>query len=109
MLDLSNAKIATVIMLAREGRSAESQLISFIADLNEDEKASLVSVLWIGREDYEPEEILEVKKTALAEATVPTEQYLSKQPLLASYLESGLDALGVDVTEAEDDVFRHDS
>ena len=75
MLDISNAKIATVIMLAREGRSAEGQLFSFIADLNEDEKASLVSVLWIGREDSEPEEIEEVKKTALAEATVPTEQY----------------------------------
>ena len=109
MLDISNAKIAQVILLSREGRAAERELSGFIADMNEDEKASLVAVMWIGREDYEPEEIAEVKRIAMQEATVPTEQYLTKQPLLADYLESGLDALGVDVTEAEDDVLRHDS
>lgn len=109
MLDISNSKIAKVIMLAREGKMAERQLLNYIADLNEDEQASLVAVMWIGREDYEPEEVAEAKTTAMAEATAPTEQYLSKQPLLADYLEAGLDALGVDVAEAEDDVLRHDS
>ncbi|ABV92121.1 conserved hypothetical protein [Dinoroseobacter shibae DFL 12 = DSM 16493] len=106
MLDISNAKIAQVIMLSREGKMAEGQLHGFIANLNEDEQASLVAVMWIGREDFDPEDLAEAKRTALAEASAPTEEYLSNQPLLADYLESGLDALGVDVTEAEADVMR---
>jgi len=109
MLDISNAKIARVILLSREGKMAEAQLESYIADLNEDEQASLVAVMWVGREDYDPSEIAEAKKTAMEEATVPTEKYLMKEPLLADYLESGLDALGVDVSEEEDSVMsRHE-
>ena len=104
MLDISTAKIAQVILLAREGKMGEAEMHGFIANLNEDEQASLVAVMWIGREDFEPEDLTVAKRTALAEATAPTEEYLSNQPLLADYLESGLDALGVDVSEAEDDV-----
>jgi hypothetical protein len=106
MLDISTAKIAQIILLAREGKMAESQLHGYIANLNEDEQASLVAVMWIGREDFEPEELAEAKRTAMAEASAPTEEYLSNQPLLADYLESGLDLLGVDVTEAEDELMR---
>ncbi|WP_424968137.1 MULTISPECIES: DUF3775 domain-containing protein [unclassified Dinoroseobacter] len=106
MLDISTAKIARVILLSREGKMAAAQLHGFIGSLNEDEQASLVAVMWIGREDFEPEDLVEAKRMALAEATAPTEEYLSNQPLLADYLESGLDALGVDVTEAEDDLLR---
>jgi hypothetical protein len=106
MLDISTAKIAQIILLAREGKMAESQLHGYIANLNEDEQASLVAVMWIGREDFEPEDLAEAKRTAMAEASAPTEEYLSNQPLLADYLESGLDLLGVDVTEAEDELMR---
>ena len=42
------------------------------------------------------------KAHALAEATAPTEQYLSGIPGLAEHLESGLDRLGVDVSHEED-------
>ncbi|WP_425093924.1 DUF3775 domain-containing protein [Tropicimonas sp. S265A] len=104
MLDISNAKIAQVILLAREGKMAEAALEGFIADLNEDEQASLVAVLWVGRDDFDAEEIADAKRIAMEEATVPTEKYLMKEPLLADYLESGLDALGVDVTDVEDDI-----
>jgi len=107
MLEISNAKVAQVILLAREGKAAESELAGFIADLNEDEQSSLVAVMWVGREDYEPGEIAQARRIASEEATVPTEKYLMKEPLLADYLESGLDALGVDVAEAEDDVMSH--
>jgi hypothetical protein len=104
MLDISNAKIAQVILLAREGKMAEAELKGFVANLNEDEQASLVAVMWVGRDDYDASEIAQAKRTAMEEATVPTEQYLMKEPLLADYLESGLDALGVDVSSAEDDL-----
>lgn len=106
MLDISTAKIAQVILLAREGKMAEAQLHGYIANLNQDEQATLVAVMWVGREDFEPEDLREAKRTAFAEASAPTEEYLSNQPLLADYLESGLDLLGVDVTGAEDELLR---
>ena len=39
---------------------------------------------------------------APAEATAPTEDYLSGIPELPGYLESGLEAMGIDVTDVED-------
>ena len=43
----------------------QSELRDFIANLNEDEQASLVAVMWIGRESFEPEELEEAIQTAL--------------------------------------------
>lgn len=39
--------------------------------------------------------------TALAEKVNPTEDYLLGVPLLADYLEEGLDKLGISVEDAE--------
>ncbi|MEO0991886.1 MAG: DUF3775 domain-containing protein, partial [Pseudomonadota bacterium] len=36
--------------------------------------------------------------------TAPTEDYLSGIPALAEYLEDGLDALGIDVADEEDEL-----
>ena len=79
---------------------------SFIANLNEDEQASLVAVMWIGRESFEPEELDEAIETARIERTTPTEDYLMGEPRLADLLESGLEALGISPEDAEDDVTR---
>ena len=95
---------ADTILEARRSDATEAELRAFIAQLNEDEKASLVAVMWIGRETFEPEELEDALKTAREEATLPTEDYLLGVPLLADYLEGGLDKLGIDVTETEDDV-----
>ena len=105
MLDISNSKIATVIMLAREGRSAEGQLYGFIADLNEDEKASLVAVMWIGRDTFDAEDLEEAMETARNEATTPTEDYLLGVPLLSDYLEAGLEKLGIEPGDLEEEFY----
>jgi hypothetical protein len=102
MLDISNAKIVRVIFLAREYGPDSKHLSEYISGLNYDEKSSLVALMWVGRETYEPEEIEQAKKDAEAEATAPTESYLSGIPGLPEYLEDGLDKLGIDVTETED-------
>ena len=91
------------ILSARRGDATEAELRAFIKRLNEDEKASLVAIMWIGRETYEAEELDEAIQTARDEATTPTENYLLGVPLLADYLESGLEKLGVDVTGVEED------
>ncbi len=131
MLDISTEKVAYVIVRAREidakvgrwdspgdaadaetiletrrGDATEQELRSFISDLNDDEKAELVAVMWIGRETYGPEELAEAIAMAKEEATTPTEDYLLGIPLLADYLEEGLSKLGVDPVDEEDDIYR---
>lgn len=106
MLEISTNKIARIIIRAREkdGKSAsDPTLKQYIADMNGDEQASLVAVMWIGRETFGAEELAEAIQTAKAEATAPTENYLLGIPMLPDYLESGLEALGYSVGEVEGD------
>lgn len=102
MLDISTAKIVRVIFLAEEYGADSHQLRDYVSGLNEDEQTSLVALMWIGRDSFSADELEEAKATARAEATAPTEDYLSGVPELPGFLESGLEALGIDVTEAED-------
>ena len=102
MLEISIGKIVRVIMLTREYGPDSLRLHDFISGLNDDEKVSLVATMWVGRGSFEPEELEDAKQQATIEATAPTEDYLSGIPGLAEHLESGLDAIGVDVTDAED-------
>ncbi len=111
MLTISPAKIAHVIIRARKfdadvpGSGQARELRAFIAGLNDDEKAALTAVMWIGRETFEAEELEEAIATAHAEATAPTEDYLLGIPMLADYLEDGLGALGLSLEEAEEDIY----
>ncbi|GFE66326.1 DUF3775 domain-containing protein [Litoreibacter roseus] len=104
MLEISTDKVAQVILLAHEMERAENELRSFLDTLNEDEAASLVAVMWIGRESYGPDELKEALSMAYAEATTPTADYLIGTPHLADHLENGLEALGINATAAEDDL-----
>ncbi|WP_444453887.1 DUF3775 domain-containing protein [Rhodobacter capsulatus] len=110
MLPISPSKIAHVIINARKfdaevpGSGQARELRAFIAALNEDEQAALTALMWIGRETFEPEEFDEAFETAKAEATAPTEDYLLGIPMLADYLEDGLNAMGISLEEAEDEI-----
>ncbi len=121
MLEISPEKIAHVIIRAREydsgvnawahsghrkGHGTETELSEFIASLNEDEQASLVAVMWIGRDTFGPEDLAEAIETAKAERTSPTEDYLMGEPQLADYLEAGMEALGLSPEDAEDALHR---
>ncbi len=104
MLEITPASVVQVIFLAREGAIAEAQLRDFIAGLNEDDKAELTAIAWIGRGSFEAEDLAEAVSTARAEATIPTEDYLMGMPHLAENLEAGLEALDIDVTGEEEDL-----
>ena len=121
MLEISPEKIAHVIIRAREfdsgvnawahsghrkGHGTETELSEFIASLNEDEQASLVAVMWIGRDTFGPEDLAEAIETAKAERSSPTEDYLMGEPQLADYLEAGMDALGLSPEDVEDALHR---
>jgi len=105
MLEISTNKIARVILRAREigakvarwdtpgdDADAETILEGRPSDATEQE-------LWIGRETFEASELEEAIRTAREEAVSPTEDYLLGIPLLADYLEDGLEALGYSVDE----------
>ena len=106
MLDITTYKIAQVILMARELDRAENELRAFIDRMTEEEQASLVAVMWIGRESFGPDELEEAKATALAEATTPTADYLLGSPHLSDHLENGLEALGLSAFDDEDDLMR---
>ncbi|MBS8227782.1 DUF3775 domain-containing protein [Vannielia litorea] len=102
MLDISLSKIVRVIALAREYGSDGVSTRRYISDLNEDEQASLVALMWVGRDSFDADDIEEAKRMAQAEKTSPTEDYLGGEPQLADLLEDGLDALDINVADAED-------
>lgn len=119
MLQISPDKVAHIIIRAREYDSGVNpwahqgsrrqhgtgaELRDFIEGLNEDEQASLVAVMWIGRESFEPEELAEAIASAHSERTIPTADYLMGEPRLADLLESGLELLGISPEDLEDEV-----
>ena len=103
MIEISPEKVVHVIFESREGRMGEAELVAFIDALNEDEKAHLTAIAWVGRGAFEAEEYEEALETAYNQANVPTAEYLMGMPHLAENPEAGLEAMGVDVTGAEED------
>ncbi|MDO5642025.1 MAG: DUF3775 domain-containing protein [Paracoccus sp. (in: a-proteobacteria)] len=121
MLEITADKVAWVIIRAREydsgvnpwahsghrtGHGVTSELQEFIAALNDDEQASLVALMWIGRDSFDASELAEAIATAKSEKTTATEDYLMGEPRLADFLEAGLEALGISPEDAEDDLHR---
>jgi len=81
-----------------------AELAGFIEALNDDEQAGLVALTWIGRGTFEPEDLDEAIETAKSERSNSTAAYLLGIPLLADYLEEGLERLGYSVEDVESDV-----
>ena len=93
--------LGDAILEDRSSDATRSEAADFIALLNEDEQANLVALTWVGRGTYTPEEFKEAVEMAKAERTNPTEEYLLGIPLLADYLEEGLEKLGYSVEAVE--------
>ncbi|MGJ8622807.1 MAG: DUF3775 domain-containing protein [Yoonia sp.] len=106
MLPITADKIAEVIILARELNRAENEFDGFVDQLADDEKAGLVAVFWIGRGSFDASDLDDAIATATSEATTPTADYLKGSPHLAEHLEAGMEALGLDPSAAEDDLYR---
>lgn len=80
------------------------ELAGFIDALNDDEQAHLVALAWIGRGTYDAEDLDEAVDTAKSERTNSTARYLLGIPMLADFLEEGLEKLGYSVEDVESDV-----
>jgi hypothetical protein len=104
MLDISTRKVAQVILYGHEVARAENELRGFLEALNDDELQSLIAIMWIGRGSFEAEELADAIQTAKQEANTPTADYLLGTPHFADHLESGLEALGLSASDAEEDL-----
>ena len=77
------------------------ELVSMIQALNEDEKADLVALAWLGRGDGDLSIWGDLRAEAARAHNTRTAQYLLTLPMLADYLEEGLALFGHSPTEVE--------
>lgn len=82
--------------------SRADQIADYIDGLNEDESLDLVALMWVGRGTYSPDQFEQAREVAEEEATHTASEYLLGTPLLADYLEDGLEAMGISVEDAEE-------
>ncbi|SLN68195.1 hypothetical protein AQS8620_03203 [Aquimixticola soesokkakensis] len=102
-----DAMESDAILEARATDATDQELREFMTSLNDDEKAELVAIMWIGRDTFTTDDWDEAVETAKGESgDTPTEDYLLGIPLLADYLEEGLNLLGIDPEEEEDELYR---
>ena len=67
---------------------------AIVDDLEPDQQASLVALMWLGRGDYSDEDWDDALADAEARWTEQTAEYLIARPLVADFLEEGLAILG---------------
>ncbi|MGQ7793706.1 DUF3775 domain-containing protein [Faunimonas sp. B44] len=77
------------------------ELSGAIAGLNEDETVDLIAISWIGRGDFEADELEEARQLANERHRRNSARYLTGMPLLGDYLEEGLSALGFGCEDSE--------
>lgn len=70
------------------------ELRALISDLNVDEAAELVALMWIGRGDYDGSEWVEALSEARQRGNKRLATYLLGMPMLGDWLEEGLEAIG---------------
>ena len=70
-----------------------AEITAEVEDLEPDQQAELVALMWIGRGDMEPEEWSETVEMAADRQDGPTSRYLLSHPHVADHIEEGLDLL----------------
>jgi hypothetical protein len=77
-----------------EENLTEEELRELINDLNVDEAAELIALMWVGRGDYEASEWAEAVNEARQRTNRRVSKYLLGMPMLGDWLEEGLEAIG---------------
>ena len=74
---------------------ASVELRELIGDLNVDEAAELIALMWVGRGDFDAAEWTEALAAARERGNRRTSSYLMGMPMLGDWLEEGLEAITV--------------
>lgn len=81
--------------------SVEDEFKEFVEGLNNDEQQELVALMWIGRNTYTSDQLVEARRMAREEATHTTSEYLLGTPLAGEYLEDALYQFGYNAEDIE--------
>ncbi len=84
------------------GDPTREELAGAIGELNQDERAQLVALAWLGRGTYGLDEWAEAVETARSEHHRRAAEYLLGLPLLGDYLEDGLAMFGETIVDEND-------
>ena len=90
------------ILEDQAGDPTREELAGAIRELNQDERAQLVALAWLGRGTYGLDEWAEAVETARNEHHRRAAEYLLGLPLLGDYLEDGLAMFGDTITDQDD-------
>jgi Protein of unknown function (DUF3775) len=74
---------------------SREEVVEEIRGLEPREQAELVALMWLGRDEGDPEEFDALVQQALERREVPTENYLLDHPLVAEHWLEGMDRLGL--------------
>jgi len=77
------------------------EIAAFINALTEDEQIDLVTLTWLGRDDYTAEDWDSVREEAARAHNRRTAAYLLGIPMLGDFLEEGLSMMGYSCEEFE--------
>jgi uncharacterized protein DUF3775 len=101
--DGSNAGDEAMVDVREESGedTTHEELLEAIRGMDEDEQVDLVTLAWIGRGTFRPEEWSQARSEAAFAHNARTAEYLTSLPMLGDYLEEGLAA--ITAAENEDD------
>jgi len=86
---------AAVVLEDRPADPVQHEILSYISDLSDGAQVDLVALMWLGR-DEGPDTWEEARRIADEEHNDHTAEYLCGTPLLSTYLEEGMAAVGLD-------------
>ena len=91
-------------VIARDDEDATyDEVKQFIRSIDLDEQCDLVALAWVGRGDFDLGEWAEARELARDRHNEHTAEYLLGMPLLADYLQAGLDVFGISCEEIEEE------
>ena len=95
----SSGDPAADMLADHQGDPTFQEFKNTIADLEPDQQVAVVTLMWVGRGDFEADEWDVAFRQAGEEWTPHTAEYLISTPLVADYLQEGLAALGYSCNE----------
>ena len=85
---------ALQILANHSGDYTLSELLSYIGEMNQRQRAELVALMWVGRGDYAIEDWETAVDDAIGDYSLRAAQYLITHPMAGDNLEDGLIAHG---------------
>jgi hypothetical protein len=78
-----------------ESDLSREEVVEEIRGLDRRAQAELVALMWLGRDEGDPEEFEDLVQQAMERREVPTENYLLDHPLVAEHWLEGMERLGL--------------